>query len=668
MKIYLCDLIHSHFMTKEGMNIIPLNIGLIAAYTKELLEDSVDITLFKYPEKLIVALENDLPDVIGFSCYMWNQELVMHSAKLIKERKPDILIILGGPNIDGSNDALTSFLRKYQWVDYCIPYEGEEPFASLINEYINDRSIERLKQKEITGCANYTNQLNYVQQDKANRTKDIRYPSAYLTGTLDEFLKDPNLYPLLETNRGCPFTCAYCVWGISALNKMRIWPLEQVFGEMEYVYDNGVNHDEWIFADSNFGMFERDVEIAKRIRNISKRPNGVKCIKAWMSKNTKERNILIGDILGNLNGFLIAFQSLDKKVLKYMKRKDIQEESLFEMLDYFKTKTTEVETDILTGFPGETFESHLDTIRKCFNYGIRWIRLFNIQMLAGSELASQGYRKEYDIKTKYRLNRECFGYYWGEWIIDPEEIIVSTKSMSEDELLKIRLAHFLIWLFWNQKLLLPLLLVANDCDVNPLDVLLALIKDANTISFEFSTILNEYRQESSDEFFGTKEELLKYYKGQNNSKEALSGFEYLNFKYVHKIVIGSAILQNIVDYIEKYIYSNGSVEKLEYSLQEVSGFSLKRVCCNLLEDSLQQTRTMMISRNTYNFLVKENVCTGIIDQKDTNSVVLDLYLPTYDSIMERVVTRKSSDDSTFNKYLTSRGFVQQAIYQVKCKI
>ena len=204
--------------------------------------------------------------------------------------------------------------------------------------------------------------------------------------------------------------------------------------------------------------------------------------------------------------------------------------------------------------------------------------------------------------------------------------------------------------------------------MNPLDVLLALIKDANTITFEFSTILNEYGLESSDELFGTKEELFKYYKGQNNSEEVLSGFEYLNFKYVHKIVIGGNILQSIVGYIEKYIYSNGSVEKLDYSLQEVSGFSLERVCCNLLEDSLQQTRAMMISRNTYNFLVKENVCSGIIDQKDTNSVVLDLYLPTYDSIIERVVTRKSSDDSAFKKYLTSRGFVQQVIYQVKYKI
>ena len=102
---------------------------------------------------------------------------------------------------------------------------------------------------------------------------------------------------MFETNRGCPFTCTYCAWGIAALSKVRKFPMDRIFSELEYVAEKVPNAPTWFFADANFGILQRDVEIAERIAHIKKKNNELKTIVIYESKNTPDRNMQIAKFL-----------------------------------------------------------------------------------------------------------------------------------------------------------------------------------------------------------------------------------------------------------------------------------------------------------------------------------------------------------------------------------
>src|SRR3989344_8084773 len=92
--VYLADLTHTGQLV--ATNIHPLAIGLIAAYMKKIFGDMVDVRLFRYPDDLKVAVERQLPDVLGFSNYSWNVNLAYEFARRVKLRHPETIILFGG--------------------------------------------------------------------------------------------------------------------------------------------------------------------------------------------------------------------------------------------------------------------------------------------------------------------------------------------------------------------------------------------------------------------------------------------------------------------------------------------------------------------------------------------------------------------------------------------
>ena len=116
----------------------------------------------------------------------------------------------------------------------------------------------------LPGCAYLAEgTLVYEQASQDGGVDD--FPSPYLNGMLDPFLEMGQI-PLFETNRGCPYECTFCTWGIAAFNKVRRYPIDRVFSELEYVAGNFPSLPAWIIADGNFGILKRDVEIAKNIK------------------------------------------------------------------------------------------------------------------------------------------------------------------------------------------------------------------------------------------------------------------------------------------------------------------------------------------------------------------------------------------------------------------
>ena len=148
LKIYLCDFVHNYFRAPKDTYTVPLNIGLIGANVKKKLGTDVDVRLFKYPDRLIEAVKSASPHIIGFSSYMWNENLSLHIAKMMKINYPRVLTVIGGPNIDPSLKGLQASLQNHPCIDYIIPFEGEQVFGDIACTFLDTKSIEALKKKK----------------------------------------------------------------------------------------------------------------------------------------------------------------------------------------------------------------------------------------------------------------------------------------------------------------------------------------------------------------------------------------------------------------------------------------------------------------------------------------------------------------------------------------
>ena len=139
VKIWLADLTHTN--EKIISDNIPYGIGCVASFAEKILEFKNPIKLFKYPSTLNEALKNDdVPNIIGFSNYVWNCELSLVFAKKIKEQYPEIIIVFGGPNYPLTKSEQKQFLINNPQIDFYIPKEGELAFTNLITFLINSKT------------------------------------------------------------------------------------------------------------------------------------------------------------------------------------------------------------------------------------------------------------------------------------------------------------------------------------------------------------------------------------------------------------------------------------------------------------------------------------------------------------------------------------------------
>ena len=436
--VYLADLAHDYFKVNQYT---PTGVGYLAAYAKSKLGKKVEFCLFKSVSKFIDAYEKKKPDLIGFSNYTWNSALSKIAGQWIKQRDPSLPIIMGGPNIRTYPKGIEEFLRENNYVDtYCM-FAGEisvyEILKFLLKQPEGKRTAEILRGHKVNGCySKFKNRLignsNYAKPDNLDEV-----PSPYLTGLMDPFLKE-GYYPILETNRGCPFSCTFCIWGISALNKLLRFSMKRVKDELSYVANSSYESSAIVLADANFGILPRDVEIAQHIRNLYNKTKSFSSIRMYWAKVAKPHMVDIGKILGHLTHTYIAFQSLDDKVLENIKRKNIRTEELSSLIEKLKGFSYGAQTDLLVGLPGETYKSHMESLDKALSMGLTHIFGGEIQMLPGAEMDEEDHRKRFGLKTKYRFIEGGYGLYKGNFVYELQEAIRETKSMTEAEMLKLR--------------------------------------------------------------------------------------------------------------------------------------------------------------------------------------------------------------------------------------
>ena len=551
MKIWLADLTYTQ--QSIASDVVPAGIGMIAEYAEKKIPSLERIKLFKFPEHLSEELSKSTPDLIGFSNYVWNSSLTDAFIHRIKEEKPDLPTVVGGPNFPTDNKEQKKYLEDRPWIDFYIVKEGEHAFVSLVEWFLNKGSQDDLS---LLPNLVYTKNNFFHSSKKIERVMDLsQIPSPYLSHRLDEFL-DGKLLPITQTNRGCPFTCTFCTEGQSYWTKVKRKPREIVEGEISYIADKMNKLDpknrrtDLLIADSNFGMFEEDLETCKVIAKEQNKNNYPKYINVATGKNKKERVLEAAKIVQGAMKLAGSVQSLDPDIQQNIKRKNISSKEIVDMALKSSEIGANTYSEVILGLPGDTKEKHFSTLKTLVESSFTTLSMYQLMILPGTELGSQETKQKYDMKTKSRVVPRCYGSYevYGKEtnVAEIEEICTSHNTLSFADYLECRKMNLIINIFYNDSVFEEIMGLLRKLDISIWDWLNKIYKNSKLKRFEkFNNLLTDFLKDSENELWEDFEELRKFTNKKENIQKFINGNLGSNLIFKYKSRSLTKDLENI---------------------------------------------------------------------------------------------------------------------------
>ena len=189
-------------------------------------------------------------------------------------------------------------------------------------------------------------------------------PSPYLEGVFDGLISahpEVQWVGLWETNRGCPFTCAYCDWGSATKNRVVARDIEELYQEVDWFSRSQV---EFIFCcDANFSLLDQDLDIVRRVAANKARHGFPKALSVQSTKNFTDRSYEIYRVMseaGLSKGVSLSLQSVHPDTLEAIRRKNIPAETFRHAQERLTSLGIETFTDIILGLPNETYDSFVE--------------------------------------------------------------------------------------------------------------------------------------------------------------------------------------------------------------------------------------------------------------------------------------------------------------------
>ena len=313
--------------------------------------------------------EHDI-DVLGFACYIWNIEMTLHVVDMVKAVRPDIKIVLGGPEVSFTADEL---LERCPNIDYIVQGEGEEAFHALItalqlgNDGLNPviPGVRGRRNGSILGSA------------EAVEVRDLStIPFPYTEEDMDD-LEHKIIY--YESSRGCPFSCQYCLSGNK--NTVRFFPQERTLEELQWFIDHGVKQVK--FVDRTFNCaphhhrplmeFMRDSDTDMNF-HLEMEPE---LMTEW------ETNILCETPPGRIQ-IEVGVQSTHKKTLDAINRYNDWPYIQKSIRPIIQAGRTHVHMDLIVGLPHEDFNRFGQSFNDLFSLQPHALQIGFLKLLKGS--------------------------------------------------------------------------------------------------------------------------------------------------------------------------------------------------------------------------------------------------------------------------------------------
>jgi len=382
-------------------------------------KDRFDISFREYTikeniENIAQELSDTGSDVVGLSVYIWNVNHTKELVALLKERNPQLIIVLGGPEVMYEPEY---FLQNWN-IDYVIGGEGEFVLGELL------AVLESGKPVQIAGVSSQDSISRVIVQ--ADLEKLASLDSPYM---LEEDRSEiGNKLVYFETSRGCPYQCQYC---LSSLEKgVRYFPQEYIVENLRYLIES--NAKQIKFLDRTFNLNKEHTHMVFDFLITNYRPN-LSCQFEVYADLLKDETItyLNTYLPKNYFRFEIGIQSTYEPTNVAVKRKQDFPLLAGNVKKIMQGGKIDLHLDLIAGLPYETFDRFRKSFNDVFALGGKEVQLGFLKMLRGTNL---------------RRFADKYGYKYDE---DAPYEIEYNADISRVELDRIHEAEHALEKFWN---------------------------------------------------------------------------------------------------------------------------------------------------------------------------------------------------------------------------
>jgi radical SAM superfamily enzyme YgiQ (UPF0313 family) len=369
-------------------NHFSLALGYLKAYAlrDNFIRDHAEIDIVDFDtetlsvQQVVYYLSQIRPDIIGFSCYCWNIEKVLHTARIMKTIYPETKVIFGGPEVGPIG---SKYLKEYDSVDAVIKGEGEITFSELLKYYLGEGALE-----EIEGVCYRRNGEVFENADRLPIEDLGAIPSPYLEGLLTP--RDKVTY--IETYRGCIFRCHYCFEGKN-LPKLRFFPEERIKKEIGFI----LGHPEvksFHFVDTVFNYRKDRLErIVGMISGANRYGTELRTVEVIAEFIDEETVALFKR--ANVRSIETGPQTVNEETLKTVNRY-YRGEKFRAGIRLLEDNGIQATTDLIIGLPGDNFFRFVKSAKTIIDMRPSTIVFSILHVLPGTVLYEKS--REFDLK------------------------------------------------------------------------------------------------------------------------------------------------------------------------------------------------------------------------------------------------------------------------------
>ncbi len=366
-----------------------LAVYSLKSYAEKYLSDrqqqAVQLSLAEYTinhseEDILAGIFEEKADVVAFSCYIWNIDIILRISAELKKVSPKLKIWLGGPEV--TYDAVQC-LNKHPELDGIMLGEGEQTFLELVLHYAcGDRALG-----EIAGVAYRDTENNQIQVTGVRQPLMLdQIPFPYESGT---YLENRIIY--YESSRGCPFSCSYCLSSID--RRVRLRSTELVKRELQILLDRNVPQVK--FVDRTFNCNRQHA--MELWQFIKEKDNGITNFHFEISADLlqEEEIAFLASLRPGQVQFEIGVQSTNPDTVKAICRSMDLDKLRKNVALIKKNGNIHQHLDLIAGLPLEEYSSFEQSFRDVYSMKPDQLQLGFLKVLKGSPMEQSA--KEYGI-------------------------------------------------------------------------------------------------------------------------------------------------------------------------------------------------------------------------------------------------------------------------------